>query len=74
MIDSMDDLVSDSEGKNFNAYIMGTSPDYRLSSLGHNQLEPETVPLFDDSDLERVFENSLEEGTSLSRSLEALLY
>lgn len=73
MSDNTVKLMSNSESETSYASRMGKSLDSHLYPLDHDRLEPKAIPLSDNSDLERVFEDSLEEGGSSSNSLETLL-
>lgn len=66
-------LVSGFEGETLFALRNGTSPNSHLPPHDHDHIEPTITPLYEDSDSERVFEDSLDEGTSLSCSLESPL-
>lgn len=73
MSDSTINLMSDFKGETFPAPRMGTSPHFHFLPPSCNHLDPEIISLSDDSDLERISGNFLEEGTSSSESLEAFL-
>lgn len=62
MSDNTINIVRDSKRKTSSALRICTSLDSHLPDLNHDRLEPEVIPLSNDSDLERVFGNSLEEG------------
>lgn len=67
------DLVSDSEVETSFSSIIGISPDSHLPLISSNHLELEIVHLFDDSDSQRVYGKSLDEGTFSFGSLEAFI-
>lgn len=55
------------------ASVMETSPDFHLHPHNSNHLEPKSIPLYDDSNSERVSGNSLKEEISSYGSLDALI-
>lgn len=73
MSDNIINLASNFEGEISSAPKMKTSLDSHLPPLDHGRLEPEAIPLFDDSNSSRVSGDSLEEGSSSPDSLEAFL-
>lgn len=52
---------------------MGILPDSHIPPTDHDHLKLKVISLSDDSDLERVYGISLEEGTSSSISLDSIL-
>lgn len=73
MSDNTFNLVNDSESKNLSASRMGISRDSHIPFLDHDHLETEVIPLSDDSDSKRVYEDSQEEDFSSFDSLVSLL-
>lgn len=72
MSDSTFNLVNDSESKNLSSSRIETSPDSH-PFLYHHHLETKVIPLSDDSDSKRVYEDSQEEDFSSFDSLVSLL-
>lgn len=73
MSDNTIDLVSDYEVETSYASIMGTSPNSHVLPLNKDNLELETISIFDDSDSERVSKYSLEENFLSSGSIDAFI-
>lgn len=65
--------MSDSEVETSFSSRMGSSPNSHVPSFGSNHIGPEVIPIFDNFNSERLSEGSLEEETSSSCSLDALI-
>lgn len=66
-------ILSDSESEVSSAAGIGVSPDSPALSLAHDRMGPEILSLINDSNSEKVYEDSLNEKASFLDSFEAIL-